>query len=167
MKEIRIKVRNFANQFMNFFYWGWKLRNDQDYDYGYLEEMLLMKLKSMHGYFKNFGHLAWNQDENSEERADWKALELTIKLLEKVIAHNNGKDILKHDLAKWGEWVHHDEEGGSILSKFRPSKALSEEDKKQWKEEWWEQMDKEGRICLKYRKLVYRLMEKYGRAWWD
>jgi alpha-L-arabinofuranosidase len=167
IKSIRSKVRANFSKIRNFFYWGWKLRDDQNYDYGYVEIMLLMKLTAMRDYFRDYGHLSWSQDENSDERRDWKALQLTIKLLQKVVDFDNGKNILKNDLDRWGEWVHHDEEEGSILSRFRPAKVLTEEEKKQWREEWYEYNEMEGRVYLKYRKLVYKLLELYGRSWWD
>lgn len=166
-KQIKTFTRGIIRQIRNFFYWGWKLRHDRNYDFGYLEEMLLMKLIAMRNYFRDYGVHSWCQDEDSDERIDWKALELTIKLLEKSIAHDNGESILKNNLDKWGEWVYHDEEGGSILNRVRPEKVITEEDKQQWKKEWYGQNVREDNIARKYRKIAYRLMEIYGRRWWD
>lgn len=166
INQIKRKLREIAYQVRNFFYWGWKLRHDQNYDFGYLEKMLLMKLTAMRDYFRDYGHLSWCQDESSDERADWKALELTIKLLEKSIAHDNGEYILKNDLDKWGEWISHDGEG-SILERLRPEKVVTEEDKRHWHNEWVNHMNREDRTARKYRKIMYRLVEKYGRSWWD
>lgn len=43
-----IWLRNKYEQIRRFFYWGWNLRNNADYDYGFLEELLYIKLARLY-----------------------------------------------------------------------------------------------------------------------
>ena len=41
------------NQLSNFFYWGWKLRENYDWDYSFLYEIIYLKLERMERIFRN------------------------------------------------------------------------------------------------------------------
>jgi hypothetical protein len=98
-----------------FFYWGWKLRKSHDFDFAFLEEMMLLKLKRMEKCFKKHGNTVWCQVPDAPEYKHMRALELAIRLLERL-----DKD----------EYRSYETEGRDI-------------------------------------KILYSILTKYGRSWWD
>lgn len=72
-------MRKLFNQISRFFYWGWKLRNNHDFDGGYIYEMLELKLKRMKKACYENGHRVW-----SEKSREYKAIVECIELCKKL-----------------------------------------------------------------------------------
>lgn len=152
--------------------------NNHDWDYDYLHELVLFKLKRMYYEMENFGY---HSPKCSNYKPKMKSLKLTIKLLERYIAGDDKHycgPLLRHD-EKWGEmktWsVPVDSAGNEIPEKeaklfrwmtSRPN-AITEEEKEQERKEFLEAF----RLCdtLKQRDIrnVYHIIAKYHNYWWD
>ncbi len=50
-----------------FFFWGWKLRGNHDWDFCYFYEIMYLKLDRMYKCFRDFGICIWNSDINKKE----------------------------------------------------------------------------------------------------
>lgn len=101
-----------------------------------------------------------------------KALKLCIKLLEKLNENDYSRFMDMHD-KKWGElhtWFEPVNDGnphsGSYWRSSRP-KAVTPEEKEQERKEFLEASYADAREEEKHRRLVYRIIEKYIRYWWD
>lgn len=64
-----VAMRRLIEQIKRFFYWGYKLRNSFDWDNGFLEEMILLKLKRMRACFnsEDYKHNRWSLKEEIQQ----------------------------------------------------------------------------------------------------
>lgn len=62
-------IINFMRKIKNFFYWGWKLRNDIDYDYTSIYYILHLKFNKMH---KSITTEGYTRSAKSREMVDLK-----------------------------------------------------------------------------------------------
>jgi len=47
------EIRRFTDQVKNFFFWGWKLRSNWDWDGAYIYDIMYLKLERVHQYAVN------------------------------------------------------------------------------------------------------------------
>lgn len=73
---IRTRVKIMYETSERIIYWGWKLRNSHDWDYGYMEDMLLYKLQRMEKGVYLEGHHVW-----SKKSREYRALKEIIHIL--------------------------------------------------------------------------------------
>jgi len=142
---------------------GW---NNKDFDDGFLLQLEVYKLKRMLHLFKNYG----NHCEDCENyKPKMKSIKLAIKLGERVINHNYRRFYDMH--------VH---KYGKIQYEFEPTDATKQyyqmiliKNNKKY-ERTQDEIDDlinarstDEREQGRDRRLFYRIIEKYGRYWWD
>lgn len=152
-----------------FLYWGWTLRYSYDWDFMYLEEMMLLKLKRIRKYCVEQGHLVWDQSPEEDEFKSLKSLDLAIALLERLTTRS---DIMyaihtekKHE-DKWGR-LEFDFKRKDSLFRTKRSNVKTPEDEEKEREESRKIFDLSFKIYNRDRKWFYNIMYKYGRHWWD
>jgi hypothetical protein len=141
---------------------GWQA---WDFDALTIERYLLFKLKRVEHCLIN-GNCDLTVEMGPKKM---KAIKLTIKLLERL-----NKDYHRfgdmHD-AKWGEmetWFEPTERGdGSSYWRSKRPKANTPELEEQERKEFREAYMADGREEERDRRLVYALINKYIRYWWD
>ena len=76
------KIRYFINSIKNLIKWFPIIWRDRDWDYAYIEDILLFKLNNMHKRFSNpdTTHVDWN---SKHAKPAFKALKLSIQILER------------------------------------------------------------------------------------
>jgi hypothetical protein len=153
----------------NFFFWGWKLRSSHDYDYHYMYEIMYIKLVRMKDYFIEEDIVNW--DDTEESRKAWKALSLSIFILDRLL---NRSDMFYHEkmhdkhIEKWGEYDITFEKlpDGCFLNTSK-RRNVTEENKHIEQAEMREILDIGARMRLRDKQILYRLMLTYGEMWWS
>jgi len=145
-------LRHIYRKILRMIWWGWKLRNSYDWDHGYLDEIIYLKLYRMQKEMSQRGHCVWNSDPKSKEYHLMRKLEqavYTARIISKVYEEPIFKIQTKKHEEKYGEITMLWEFGG---------------------EEWaaYHKIDKDHGLRIKqYRKHLHTLLYKYGDMWWD
>ena len=150
-----------------FLYWGYHMRNSYDWDFAYLERMILCKLKRMRKEFKEHGHCMWNQDVYSDEyRTQFRSLQLTIKLLTRICDRSDFHYAINADKkleSKWGSYY----QTSTGLMGFKRANVVTEQDKADYHKDCLALYDLSQNIKNRDRKWLFDLICKYGEYWWD
>lgn len=167
--DIYRRVRNFIASVRMFFFWGWRLRNNYDWDYGYLMDFIKIKLKRMdkalHAKNKEY-ELSYDQFKSQQ------ALRLAILLLERF--EDRGSETgyainacKSHNL-KWGSLETNmlETEAGTDIRFWRKN-AKTEAEKEQEAEEYRKLMNLDHEIYKRDVKIFWNIMQKYHTTWWD
>lgn len=160
-------MRSIFERIKRMFYWGWNLRDNFDWDYEYVEKMLLLKLKRLHWQMENatyhmnlqdlYAHLTsttceWDQAHTKQNIKAYRALPLCIKILKRRL--NNSTYMRLSGYEKFYEQNSLDFISiNSVESKERytASRPMRESMNRM------EQRDK---------KWLYDLLYKWGEYWW-
>jgi hypothetical protein len=142
---------------------GW---GNHDWDYDYLNQLVLFKLKRLE---YEFTHYANHSEECQNYEPKRKSLALAIKLLDRLCKNEYSKFMDLHE-KKWGpiKYVFEKVEGseGSFLTAVA-DKADTPEKKKQQRKEYNEAYDADERQRVRDTKLAYAIIGKYSHYWWD
>lgn len=180
------KIHDFLNFFRirkerieKFFYWGWKLRNNHDWDYAFLYEIMYLKLTRMRISFLEKGNCVWNQDVKSEEyqklmpKLD-KAINLSYNLFNSSNPMFYKEELWDKHEQKWGEYIHEDSKisytgTGKELYKmnFHRVKVVDEETRNREQEDSKKIIDECVRAYHKDKKELYDILRDYGDYFWD
>lgn len=146
-----------------FFYWGWNLRNSYDWDYSYLYEIMLLKMKRMYTAIEN------GSTEEKEKKKILRTLKDAINYCDKLLKDDYTRNLDKVD-QKWGEhefaFNPSETKGFSTMYSFNRN-ALNPKDQKKadkeilnayQKDEFEKTMDKMG---------LFQTMEENIGKWWD
>lgn len=137
-----------------------------DFDALTIEHYLLFKLKRVQDCLIN-GSCDLTVEMGPKKM---KAIKLAIKLLERLTGSYEFHRFIDLHEAKWGElhtWFEPSEDGrGSYWRSSRP-KANTPELIEQERQEFLEAARADDREEEKYRKLLYAIIAKYIRYWWD
>jgi len=77
------KIIQLYETIKRFFFWGWKLRNNHDWDGAYMYEIIYIKLSRMYYCFLNDGHCVWNSSKDMKDmRKLYECKELAKRLRE-------------------------------------------------------------------------------------
>lgn len=137
---------------------GW---GNYDWDHGYLYELILFKLKRMDYALKNGVAI--------HEKPTLQSLRICIKLLEKINKPDSYHYFTDLHDAKWGVAVMtpgRKTKHGTIIT-FERAKVITEEDKEIETREFLEAYRKDEEQETRDIKLLFDIMAKYSRAWWD
>jgi hypothetical protein len=144
-----------------FFRMGWL---NHDWDNHYLNEVVLFKLKRMRHSFLVYGH---HSEDCVNYKPKMKSLNLTIKLLERIIENDYTKFYDLHK-KKWGEtqieWI---PEGENYRMETSVEKANTPELKEQERKEFREAYEKDERMEARDKRIAYAIIGKYQDYWWD
>jgi hypothetical protein len=136
-----------------FFFWGWKLRNNHDWDGAYMYEIIYIKLSRMYDCFLKDGHCMWN---DGSDKIGMRRLSECKELARRLREESYHKYVSKHydkyypgfDLNRLLNRRNEDRSLAEILE----FKAACKKDSTQYK------VDKE--------RFDY-LFSKYLTSWWD
>jgi hypothetical protein len=161
MKRLIAKIERF-------FYWGWALRNSQDWDNYYLDEIMLLKLERMRKCFNSeeFHHNRWSMKLEGlsgslidQYKAD-VALDVCILILKRRM------DCQYYDklvgLEKLYENTEHKFDGLGITLLVDGKPATPE-----FKKKLTDARHLSAEIEVRDQKLLYHLMQKYTNGWWS
>lgn len=167
-------MRRLIEQIKRFFYWGWKLRNSFDWDNGFLEEMILLKLKRMRACFnsEDYKHNRWSlKEEIQQPQIEFKqglieqykadvAMDICIMILERRMDSDfydriSGLDEFSKDFT-------YNFDNGEFNSLYKGQPVPKEVAKKRN-----ELVFKGDEIKTRDKKLLYYLMEKFSESWWS
>jgi hypothetical protein len=142
-----------------FFIYGWKLRKQREWDYVFLFEMLLFKLKRMKDYFDNHGVAERSKQEE-------QALNLAISLCDRLVNRDDlayAKHFSKRLDEKWGEYVLKDT--GKDFKFTRSRLTMGRED--EYNSDLRKLYKLSDKIMERDRKLMFNIISKYSLYWWD
>jgi len=160
-----------------FFFWGYALRNNHDWDSGYLEEMILIKLKRMKHTLDNDKYHMNEADYRRElltckeyEREHLilglkahKALRLCIDLLTRRFNESYYDKI--SGLEYYWSLYTLDFENTTIVTRCVKTKELA--DPAVYKDIFLKAASSERRLKDRDRKLLYKIMGEYIESWWN
>jgi hypothetical protein len=148
-----------------FFYWGWKMRDNYDWDSCYLLDVLLFKLERIYRESINNTHYVWTQDRaDKEEYRAMVALRICITLLKRLTKRGTlfyaPAAYDKHE-AKWGDFV-----SGvtGVLSLRREN--VTPENQEEEKADFRALMDFSHKIYSRDYDLLWKLLKEYSPQWW-
>jgi len=159
-------LKQFIQTFKRFFYWGWKLRHNYDWDCNLMYFMMYLKMKTLIDYSRAYAHLCWNIKEDGKEFRKLKiACELAKRLWESDYNTYQNNHVKKWGELEW-EFIKNNKSNCSTLNLYR-KKANTEELK--------QQESKENIIAIKAdeqqrnneKRYLYKLLEKHLESWWD
>lgn len=137
---------------------GW---NNHDYDYGYLLELMHFKLKRLENAILN-GYAERNKQTN-------QSIRICIKLLKKLAFKDYGYFTELH-YKKWGEpeMVYSESDSkGLVRAEIKYKNVITDEDKKQQTQEFLEAYKKDEEQEQRDVRLLFSIMAKYHKRWWD
>ena len=136
--------------------------NDRDWDYYFLYIILHTKLSHMEKYIRKHGHHI-----GCERDAD--NIKVAVSLLDRLIKDDHLDNAMKQHREKWGRMKFNfiDIDGNGSRLETTYGKAKTEEDRKK--------AEKEFRRCAKHSEymlerdldLLFKVMRKHIRHWWD
>lgn len=137
---------------------GW---SNYDFDYGYLFKLMHFKLKRMENAILN-GHAEPDKKTN-------QSIRICIKLLNKL-AFKDYQHFTELHYTKWGqpEFIF-SETDSRLLSQFeiKHKNIITEQDKEQERQEFLEAYKKDEEQERRDVRLLFSIMEKYHKRWWD
>jgi len=160
-----------------FFFWGWTLKDNHDWDSGYLEQMILIKLKRMKHALDNDPYNMNESDYrrelftcNESERPNLllnlkahKALRLCIALFNRILTESYYDKIsgLEH---YWSLYTL-DFKDSTIVTRCVETNELA--DPAVYRDIFLNAANSENRLKDRDRKLLYKLMGEYIQGWWS
>jgi hypothetical protein len=156
-------VRRFCSSVKRACYWGWALRNNHDWDHGYLDTMVALKLRRMLN--AQVGPQSYHDPECKNYLPKVRSLKLAVKLAERLQA-DKYHESPKYPLDYTFERTERTEEYATFemvaQNPFRKEKA-SELYLRLAMDEYARLDRREDRD----RQIMYRIIAKYGTFWWD
>jgi hypothetical protein len=128
-----------------------------------------MKLKKMKKYFERSKVALWNNTKDRYENKSWRALNLAVELLTRVLAEEFSEEnsIYKKFADKWGELVYNKKESGNEWDFWEYENVKNEEEKDECFKDLSKTMTSLANISNRNRRNFYKIVEKYGMDWWD
>lgn len=150
----------------NFCYWGWKLRNSEDWDYNFLYEVIYLKMSKMVKTLQNNDIARWTDENTKTMRKLRTATECMRRLYESNYCEKVKEDFDK----KWGEVeVNHSPysiEGFFVVETTRAN-VVTEEDEERKSKELNRIFERENYLMAQDLEMFCELFRKYSRYWWD
>jgi hypothetical protein len=164
-------LRKIIRPFKNFFHWIVKsiqysilLWNDYDWDYSFILKLLKYKISRTRKCILKNNHIV-----NAEKYC--KQMEFVETLIDNVLKnvhHNNAYDLHRE---KWGEidvdFIPCEKNSKYSTIDFKAEKAITPELKEQERKEFRELVEKAEALTERDWKLIFRVMHKCLRNWWD
>lgn len=163
-------VKSFYQSIVRGIKWGYKLRYNYPWDYHFLLEFEVMKLKELLHYFENYGH---HSEDCKQYKPKMKSINLAIKLGTKLLDDDYHKFYNLH-YKKWGEIEikfekvpneTFDNEPVYRMVSYRNGQPVKENE--QEKTELREAMKADDRMKERHRRWFYDIISKHGERWWD
>jgi len=167
-------IRRFWSKIKNFFYWGWKLRANFDWDYMFLIYIIKFKIDRMIHYHENYGIVLTVEDEPDNPDADkymMKSMRLCSYLCQRLIDRNAIAYAVHAEKAfneKWGdvEIIEGKSSKGLTTVSFQ-RKNVNKNNEHIYRKESKKLADFSVNIYNRDKKLLFGIMEKYIEGWWE
>jgi hypothetical protein len=163
-------IRQFFKSIKRFFYWGWKMRHNYDWDHVFLLEVIHLKLKRMEHYQINHGMSVDSEDPRSTMR---KALRTSIRLCERLIERDPmfySERLQQEFENKWGKintWSTPIEGKPDMSQLHIQREHVNDENHAQYWEESKELYKKQSMLYHRDKRLFFRILEKHIEEFWD
>lgn len=168
------KYLNFKRNIKNFFYWGWSLKEDRDFDHYFFEHILYLKVKRMYEYFKDSDIAVWtssrdSEDYDPEEGKPLKALRIVYKILDRIENNSYGRGE-KNLIKLFGEYkmyslpIEGDLQYKRLIVKREFENDQNEEEVEKLSKYY---RDREMSVKARDRRILFKLLETYVEYWWD
>lgn len=145
INNITYPFRKFRRMLYNFFFWGWKLRDDINRDYSSVYFILELKLKRLRTGCYQDGNHVW-----SEKSREYKALSECIQLC-KLLQSGYQDNLNEVDMSKLGF------EGNRFVNRMTKQEKT-----------WLSIASKKDDAVQKARKeRLFQVMLKWQEFWWD
>ena len=168
MWTIKTKIRNFLQMIGRIFFWGWKMRDNYDYDSAYLLETMQLKLERMLKAFEQDTHFSWTTER--EEKEEYRAM-VALRICVLILKRMNERYSLDYAIhawdkhhAKWGETKIFFEENGRVTTK--QENVVDEETERQERAEFKLVSELNRKIYVRDWNLLWKLLNEYSRHWW-
>lgn len=152
-------VRRLGESIARACYWGWALRHNHDWDYAYLDHIMLLKLRRMHRLMA--GSESMHDPSCQNYAPKMRSLKLALKLAERLQADKYYANVkypidfkLEPATEKYFKMVQINPATKMPATKLYLQLALEE----------WARLD---RRQDRDRQIMYRIIAKYGTYWWD
>lgn len=154
---------------LRYFTIGWL---NHDFDAIFMHELLLFKLKRMQYCFIHYGY---HSEDCENYKPKMKSLALAIKLLERYCKNDYNRWSDMHE-RKWGPLTHKSIKvegsenkvyGPHYRMEFSRPNAITEQEKEQERKESMEAYNKDDKESERDIRIVYQIVSKYHRYWWD
>lgn len=156
-------VRRFGESIARACYWGWALRDSHDWDHGYLDRIVALKLRRM--LTAQLGPQSYHSPECPNYLPKVRSLKLAVKLAERLQAdkyHDNPKYPLDYTFKRMG---HTDEYATFQMVLQNP--VRKEKASELYLKLAMDEFARKDRRQDRDRAILYRIIAKYGTYWWD
>lgn len=172
-------MRQILSQIKNFLYWGWTMRSNHDYDYGFCEQVLLLKLKRLreamntckwHMSLPDLYEALKDPTIDDYERENhianikaYRALNVVIQLLERQQDYNfYGEFSGLYDFI--GNYASDRPDAlSAVLDRNKEKIILPHEE---YRKRLLQLREIDGRMEERDRRWAYSLIAKYSQSWW-
>lgn len=169
--NITYPVRRFFRKIKNVFRWLPTIWKDEDYDYNFINEILIKKLEHTRDFFLS--------DRTHIMEADKVATEIQEAIDRLHMTRDSWEfyeDPAMEELEKkWGKTTfesipYERDENGKVLTyemKSKTEKVNTEEEKEQYSKEFREALKQVRKNYMKDKKEAYKFIAKHIDGWWD
>lgn len=165
--------RKLVERTKRFFFWGWKMKDNHDWDGQFVYDVLCLKLERMEKCFKEDGNCVWNQSPEEPEYKSMKLLEEAItigKRLRDMDTRDYLPELTKAHDEKWGELKMNTapiEDSTSVRCIIGRSKVVTDEDKEKEREEQMAIWKKQEKMHTRDKQRFFKLLRDNLSSWWD
>lgn len=166
-KSIRNQIYSLYRNIKRGISWGWFMRDNYDWDYHYVEIMLLEKLRRLRKEVTTNGHLQWDMEPADDEYKTLKKLDLAIYLLNRQVSRDSMFYAIHTDTKhekKWGQLVR---QSDPKYWRFERANVHNPEEKGQERAEFKVLCELSHKIYVRDRRILYHILEVYGPQFWD
>ena len=161
-RSIRGDVCHFFDTIERFFYWGWKLRHNYDWDSAGIYDMILFKLDRMIPIFEDSQYHSYSKKFVNRMK---EVRDLAKRL--KQGDYNQYHDSFEE---KWGRQTWNTEsikEGQITRICFNEPPSVNDTNLEKYHSEFKKAMTDDYNAEIADRKLFFELLNKYIQKWWD
>lgn len=145
--------------------WAWNLRDDCDWDSGFLFKMEVMKLKKMQKYFLEEG---LHDEACPNYKKKMQSLSIAIKIGDALISEKYTDAMFRRKKRQVGYEFIKSKHGDGLYEMVtvwedEPKIPLTDEEKTAY----YADFEKAELIESQRRKLFYKIIAEHGERWWD
>jgi len=165
--NIKYPVRRFFRKVKNVFRWLPTIWKDEDYDYNFINEILIKKLEHTRDFFlSDRTHIAEAEKVAAEIQEAIDRLHMTRDSWE--FYEEPAHDAIEK---KWGKskfnFIPTNDGTGSSYMEIEHENVKTDEDKEQYSKELREAMKQCRKDYMKDKKEAYKFIAKHIDGWWD
>jgi len=155
--------RRTVNSIKNLIYWFPVIWSDRQWDFVYFLEIIKFKLKQMVKFYETEAHQI-----KAEKHVD--KMNLCINIIDRIIKDDYHEIVFKNYYEKWGQpeiKFIKDGDAGRNKVEITHSKVITEQDRIRSLGEYRLLLDKEEYMVKQDIELLFDILTKHLRSWWD